>query len=426
MRRTICAPQQLPFPICLLPTGRRVIMSNREGSTHQAPPPRAGYLKGIAGTLLLVALIRAIILAIGITSIEVAPPGLEPHFNYEHPWIAWDARHYHEIALNGYSPDTIGRPYRDHTTYNLIAYFPLVPMSSRALGVLLPLGVAMVTISNVCAMIGFAFVYLWAQRIAGSRIAAICTLLMAVFPGAVSFAAGMSEGPFFMLTAMTLWLLQTRQFYLAAMAAGVATFSRPTGVAVAMVVPLYAWTCLGHLTFSRRAATFVALGIISVSGLLAYEAFLWHRYKSPTAYFDAQQLWKRMDNSRVEDESAHGIKRYSLEFFQDRLIRPQTWNRGIALLLLIVIVAGFIRPKGIPRLVFLIPLVILLMTTIPDRGLRVSSLPRYESAAAPVFLLVAIWFAAPRRFNFLLALLILQLGVQMYYAWLFPREIWVG
>jgi hypothetical protein len=133
-----------------------------------------------------------------------------------------------------------------------------------------------------------------------------------------------------------------------------------------------------------------------------------------------------MDNTRVQQEESQGVRRYSFEFFKERLLRPQTWNRGMAALLLIVTVAGLIRPGPMPRVILLIPLVILLMTCVPDKGLRISSLPRYESAATPLFLLVALWFGKPQRFNWLMLLVMVQLGVQMYYAWLFPREIWVG
>jgi hypothetical protein len=75
---------------------------------------------------------------------------------------------------------------------------------------------------------------------------------------------------------------------------------------------------------------------------------------------------------------------------------------------------------------FLLPLVIFLMTSLPGGGLRISSVPRYESVAAPLFLLVALWLSPQRCTRALVALLLLQLAVQLYYAALFSREIWVG
>ncbi len=66
------------------------------------------------------------------------------------------------------------------------------------------------------------------------------------------------------------------------------------------------------------------------------------------------------------------------------------------------------------------------MTSLPGRGLRISSVPRYESAAAPLFLLIAIWLFPRRRLVVLLGLLLIQFSIQIYYAALFPREIWVG
>jgi hypothetical protein len=53
-------------------------------------------------------------------------------------------------------------------------------------------------------------------------------------------------------------------------------------------------------------------------------------------------------------------------------------------------------------------------------------LPRYESGAVPLFLLPAIWLSGKRRAPILIGVLLFQLAIQLYYAFLFPREIWVG
>ncbi|HEY7088077.1 MAG TPA: glycosyltransferase family 39 protein, partial [Tepidisphaeraceae bacterium] len=327
----------------------------------------------------------------------------------------------------GYAPDRAGAPYRaTGNTFDLIAYFPLVPLVSRAMSRIMPLDVAMVVFSNLCSLIGFGFLFDWARRLVDARTATICVLITATFPGAVAIAAGMTEGPFLMLVAMALWLLQRKRFYGAAVAAGIATATRPTGVALAMVVVLYAWTQLASEPLARRMMNVLVLGLISFSGTIAYEAFLWHRYETPTAYSQAQSAWTSGDDVRMARDTAGGVKRYSWEFFRSRLLRPQGLNRLIGLAVLVVTVAGLLKPVRIPRVYFLLPLVIVVMTCLPGRGLRISSLPRYESGAVPLFLLMAIWLRAQPRRALLVGLLLLQMGIQIYYAILFPREIWVG
>jgi len=376
--------------------------------------------------MLAVVVLRACILCTGLLSIHLAPPGLVSQFNVEHPWLAFDARSYRELALHGYAANREGTPYEGASSFTLIAYFPMVPLVSRALSSIIPLDAVMVVGSNVCSLLGFVFLYAWARRLAGTRAAVITVLVAATFPGAVSFAAGMTEGPFFMLVAIALWLLGKDCFFAAAVVAGVATATRPTGIALAMIVPLSAWVRQGSLPWPQRLTNFVLLGAISFGGIIAYEAFLWHRFQSPTAYFDAQSHWNDLNQAKLLIESARHVDRHSWHFFLDSLVRPQAWNRALALVICAISLIGLIKPMGVPRIAFFLPLVIFLMTSLPGRGLRISSVPRYESAAMPLFLLIAVWLLPHRRARALASLLVLQFAVQIYYAALFTRGIWVG
>lgn len=380
----------------------------------------------LVAVMALAVALRLCVFGVGLFSVWTAAPGAVPQINREHPWIAWDAINYYEVAQNGYAPDRIGRPFREGTTFALIGYFPLVPLVSRGLSELIPLGVAMVTLSNVCSIIGLAFLFDWARRITNARTATICLLLTATFPGAVALAAGMTEGPFLMLAAITLWLLEQDKFYFAAIVAGVGTASRPTGVALAAIVPFYAWMRQTGLSMRQRLTHLILIGAISLSGAMLYEGFLWYRYQSPTVYFQAQSHWSDLDQARMQQEAVQGVKRYSWEFFQSRLVTPQAWNRLLALGVIVITLAGFFKPQGIPRLLFVLPLIIFVMTCLPGHGLRISSVPRYESAAAPLFLLLAIWLSGRRLAPILGAVLLVLLAIQLYYAYLFPRQIWVG
>ncbi len=329
-------------------TSSSMSLSLKESSPASAARPAAESIRKFAVAMSLVAALRLCVLCTGLLSVHLAPKGTEPLFNFAHPWLAFDARSYRELALHGYAADRKGTPYLDGTTFTLIAYFPAWPFVSRVLSLILPIDVAMVLLSNVCSIIGFGFLYAWARRLAGARAALICVLIAATFPGAVSFAAGMTEGPFFMLVTITLWLLESERFYSAAVLAGIATATRPTGLALAMIVPMYAWLRHGSVPLQKRVTTFAILSAIGLTGIVGYEAFLWHRYDSPTAYFEAQKHWNHLEERRLQAEAANHINRHSPDFFLESMTRPQVWNRGIAIATLIVILAGLLKPGAFP------------------------------------------------------------------------------
>ncbi len=226
-------------------------------------------------TMAMVVLLRGCIFCAGLLSVHLARPGVVPQYNAEHPWLGFDARAYRELARHGYAADRQGTPYLGGSSFTLIAYFPVVPVVSRVCSSVVPLDMVMVAGSNLCSLIGFGFLYAWVRQFAGTRASVIGVLITATFPGAVFFTAGMTEGPFFMLVAMALWLMGNDRFYWAAVLAGIATATRPTGVALAMIVPLSAWVHQGSMPWPRRLRSFIVLGAISFSGIIGYEAFLW-------------------------------------------------------------------------------------------------------------------------------------------------------
>jgi len=375
---------------------------------------------GIATAIACAMLFRGLIFALGVVSVYTAEAKFNPDNATGTPWVAWDGIHYVTLVYQGYAPDM------DSARFPLIAFFPMLPILARPLALVLPGAAALVLIANICAVVGFGFLYAWAKELVGARIAIMCVLIMSTFPGAVFFSAALTEGPFFMMVSMALWMLQRGRFWPAAVIAALATALRPTGVALAALIPIYYFIQLPQLPFGKRAAMFVLLGFISCSGGMLYEAFLWNRYGVHDAYVQAQHKWEEGDKEMIKQEAAEGMKRYSLRFFIDRAGRPQAWNRVVALVLVIITVVGFFKPGPIPKAFFLVPLLIFLMTYIPNNGLRSSSIIRYETAGVPIFLLGTIWLAKFQRRGVLITLLSIQLLMQCYYAILFSRGSWVG
>src|SRR5690606_34031077 len=122
-----------------------------------------------------------------------------------------------------------------------IAFFPLLPLLWRLLGPWFDPGPALLVIANACTLIGFTFFYQWCKALTRPRIAFWACILLATFPAAAFFSAGLTEAPFMMCVAITLFLLQRRSFYTAALVCGMATALRPTGVALAATLVLWCW-----------------------------------------------------------------------------------------------------------------------------------------------------------------------------------------
>jgi len=74
----------------------------------------------------------------------------------------------------------------------------------------------------------------------------------------------------------------------------------------------------------------------------------------------------------------------------------------------------------------LISFSILIITVVPEQGMRMSSVARYETVAPPIFLLVAYWMNKYLPRSLTTTILILALAVQTYYAYRFNLGLWVG
>jgi len=386
---------------------------------------RRGLWYAVAGF----ACIRAIVL---LTALWAAPDGPDagsmPWWS-EVPLVRWDSAYYLEILRVGYRPG----PTIPHT----VAFFPLYPLSARVLTHWLSPDVALVVVSHVAALLGACFLYDWGRRLAGPRVALAATLLAGSYPPAMFLSAGYTEGLFFLEVAAALWLLSRGETLLAACAAGLATATRPTGLALALVVCLWVW---GREGSRRRAARWLRLllvGCVSIGGFLAYQAYLWGRYDRHDAFFAAQEYWPAKEVSHpwlrmltlqpVLENSIRPIK-YAFRGDFDRLAEPRTWNPLLLLLVLGTAVAGLIRPGKVPRVLLLLPLAIFLAAYVPDPWTmnRLNSMARYQVVALPCFLLLAGWRPLQERRVVFYGLVGLQVFLQCIYARAFANWQWAG
>jgi hypothetical protein len=386
---------------------------------------RRGLLYAVGGFVL----IRVIVLGAAFTAPQDRDRPGTPEWWPDLPLLRWDSGHYYRIAVHGYPP-------APHIT-DTVAFFPAYPLLSRPLMAWLSPDVALVVVAHVCALIGVCFLYAWARRHGDERAALWCVILATAYPLAMFLSAAYAEGLLFMCVAMIIWLLDLRRYLLAACVSGLATATRPTGLAVAALVVFWVAVYGPRGRWPRRLGHLVLVGCVSVSGFVAYQAYLWERYGRADAFFAAQASWpgsqvehpwvRALSLQPVLEKSFRPIK-YALRGQFDEAFAPHSWNPLFNLLILALAIKGLIRPDRIPRVLFLLPVLIFMMAYLPDpvTGSRLLGAARYQLVALPCFLLLAKWRPLHRYAVALPALTVALIVMQCHYIRMFSNAELAG
>jgi hypothetical protein len=415
----------------------------------------------VLALVLLIVAIRALVFVTGLVSVNTAKPA---DFNFTYasgsPWIAYDAAWYHRILLDGYpklGPTGIVAPH--------IAYFPLLPMTARLLLNWTGPNAALLIVSNTCALIALLLLYFWARTIVEPPIAFLCVLLVSTYPAAAFFCAGYTEGPFLMLCCLSLWLLAKDRPLEAAGACGLASLLRPTAIGLIAVIVIWAMIHRPTLSLNRRLVRAALLGLLAAIGALAYEGYCWGRYDRWDAYFQAQNHWgEQLDvkgvlgvpaNDPASYERLTSFKLYTepsaavikarqaallapapaplsqklmekIRSVPAKILNPAAWNYALAAAICLILVIALIFPGPLPRVLLALPIVIFVVTVVPEHALRFSSIARYELVAPPLFLIVAYWMWRWMPRSLIGVIVTLFLLAQVYYAYRFSRGLWVG
>jgi hypothetical protein len=192
----------------------------------------------------------------------------------------WDGQHYFEIALEGYSYD----PDRS----SVVAFFPVYPMLIA--GVFRATGMAVEWAGLLVAQLLTAYA---AQRCprASPQLAGWAVLAFGLFPTTLFLRMSYSESTFVLLAVLAMLGVQRRwRPVVVAVIVGLATATRPVGVALLPPLWLYVWgrsesrwKAIGRITCLTPLATW---------GLLAYMAFQYAQFGEPLAFARTQTHWR--------------------------------------------------------------------------------------------------------------------------------------
>lgn len=397
---------------------------------------------------------RAIVLVVALLAPQDRTRPDAPAWWSDVPLVRWDAGHYGRIMMDGY-PAQIS---------DTAAFFPGYPLFARPFAVLFKPEVALIVASHVAALACALLFYAWARGYTDARTALWAVMLWSCYPPAMFLSAGYADAVFVACVVAALWLLQRRQFWLAAVASAYATATRPTGLALAAVVVLAVIAYGPRSPWPRRVVQWIAIGAIAVSGLVAYELFLWHHYGRADAFFAAQASWtpavakhpwhRILSLTPVIQPALQPVKSVLRGDF-GALLEAKTWNATFNLLAVILGFVGLLARRkrgqappryepsmdegrsgaepvpvsgGTPRVVFLLPIFIFLLAYLPDpvNGGRLVGIARYQLAALPCFALLAGWRLLRRWPAVFVVLLAALFFLQCLYVRGFCNWILVG
>jgi hypothetical protein len=213
-------------------------------------------------------------------------------------FFPFDAAWYQSIADGGY----VWNPAQPQLKQN-VAFFPLWPLLLRVLALALrdPLAerwaaVAMAAGFASASIIAFAAL---ARRVLPASATGTAIMLFALYPGASFLLLSYPTGLMNLLTVLALLALLDKQFFAAAICAGLVTAIGPLGLGTALTVFTMAaldiiqdmraagrtWPRAGRLTW------LAAIGALSVAGLASFLAWQFIALGNPLAFIRAQEAW---------------------------------------------------------------------------------------------------------------------------------------
>jgi hypothetical protein len=210
------------------------------------------------------------------------------------PWHRWDAPHYTDLAVFGYSaydPGTLTAPgYVQAHPGDLdlyIVFFPLFPGLVAAVNAIVAAPVAAAFVVATAASLFVApLLYRLVAVDLGPRIGRMAAAFLLVFPTVYFLHIGYTESLFMALAFASLWLARTDRWWLAGAFGGLAALTRINGLVLvpALAVEAYLqWR--GHRQVRR---SWLAIGLVAV-GFGLYLALNLAVHGDPLAFREIQR-----------------------------------------------------------------------------------------------------------------------------------------
>lgn len=208
----------------------------------------------------------------------------------------WDSYWYYIVAASGY-PSTLPTGSDGHVSQNAWAFLPGFPAVLRAfLAVGVPFDVAGVIIAVAFSAAAALVFYRLMARVLPSGTAMFAVVLFCTGATSPILQVGYAESMQLFFLFLALLLLQSRRYYLMIPVIAIAALTRPTGLAVAILLLFHAI----HRFVTRRRDAFplrerVAVVITGLSSAflgVLWPLVAWIATGSSSAYTDTELAWR--------------------------------------------------------------------------------------------------------------------------------------
>jgi hypothetical protein len=295
----------------------------------------------------------------------------------------WDGLWYMEIVRGGY-PRSIPPDITYFQQEARAAFFPLYPTVARVADRILPGGdtFAALFVNLLLGAIAVVLVGLLARRLFGIQVSERAMVLFAVFPGSFVLSYAYAEAMLIVLAAACLLFLVDERWLLAGIAAGLATATRPNGVALVAACAVAA----GIAIHRRRDWLSLIAPLLAPVGFVSFQLFL-------AGHTGESWPWFRVQREAWREGTSFGATAISntLSFVTHPLQSP---TDALTAASLFALLGGlwclWKRPLPWPMVTY-VAIVIALML-LPS---TVTARPRFLYTAFPLIICAAAWW--PRR-----------------------------
>jgi hypothetical protein len=295
----------------------------------------------------------------------------------------WDGLWYMEIVRGGY-PRVIPPDITYFQSEARAAFFPLFPLTVRAIDRVLPAGdtLAALGLNLVLSVVAVVLVGLLARRLFDVQVAERAMVLFAVFPGSFVLSFAYAEAMLIVLAAACLWFLVDERWLFAGVTAALATATRPNGVALVAACAVASAIAI----YRRRDWLSLVAPLLAPIGFVSFQLFL-------AGHTGESWPWFRVQREAWREGTSFGATAVSntLSFFTHPLASPTDALTAASLFALLGGLWCLWRRRLPWPIVAYIAVVVALML-LPA---TVTARPRFLYTAFPLLISVAAWW--PRK-----------------------------
>jgi Mannosyltransferase (PIG-V) len=200
--------------------------------------------------------------------------------------LRWDSGWYATIVDSGYSYSSVP------TDETPTVFYPVYPVVSYFIKSLFDIetGIAILLVANVAALIAVLLMTKFVKDELGDEAALLTLAFFCFFPTSLFLSAGYTEPLFLAFALASLILLKQERYVLAAALAGLSLGTRSTGIVLTVVILWELWWRT-TLPWPRLLAKMALCSVLSLSGLLAFMAYLGIEFGHPMAFSTNQAAW---------------------------------------------------------------------------------------------------------------------------------------